>query len=255
MSRALIGHTGFVGSNLANQSHFDKFYNTTNITEIKGGCFSELVISGISAVKWLANKDPINDWSAISSLMDNLNSVTAERVILISTIDVYGSPVGVNEEAEIGRVGLHPYGLHRLKFEDYILEKFSNVTIVRLPGLYGKGLRKNIIYDYLNNNNVSKIDTRHFFQFYNLDNLTKDINLACNESIQKINLAVEPIKVSEIAKVCTGKDIINEVDENIIRYDFKSQFSVHWGSDTGYLYSKSNCLSGLKKFVKDYQHD
>ncbi len=32
--RALIGHTGFVGSNLLKQAEFDRCYNSKNIEEI-----------------------------------------------------------------------------------------------------------------------------------------------------------------------------------------------------------------------------
>ena len=35
-TRALIGHTGFVGSNLARQGAFDALYNSSNIESIAG---------------------------------------------------------------------------------------------------------------------------------------------------------------------------------------------------------------------------
>ena len=36
MRTALIGHTGFVGSNLAASHAFDDLYNTSNIEQIEG---------------------------------------------------------------------------------------------------------------------------------------------------------------------------------------------------------------------------
>lgn len=47
---ALIGHTGFVGSNLREQHEFDVFFNSRNIEEIKGGEFDLLVCAGVNAV-------------------------------------------------------------------------------------------------------------------------------------------------------------------------------------------------------------
>ena len=50
-------------------------------------------------------------------------------------------------------------------------KKFSRHVIVRLPGLIGPGLRKNIIFDFLNHNNVTKIESRSVFQFCPMVNL------------------------------------------------------------------------------------
>jgi hypothetical protein len=36
MATALIGYTGFIGSNLARQFDFDDFYNSKNIDDIAG---------------------------------------------------------------------------------------------------------------------------------------------------------------------------------------------------------------------------
>ena len=62
MSSAIIGNTGFVGSNLIRQRHFDAFYNSKNI-ETKS--FDLVICAGVPAVKWLANSVSIQ-YSAIS---------------------------------------------------------------------------------------------------------------------------------------------------------------------------------------------
>ena len=51
MSRALIGHTGFVGSNLLNQQSFDDCFNSKNINEIEHKSFEQVICAGVSAVK------------------------------------------------------------------------------------------------------------------------------------------------------------------------------------------------------------
>ena len=42
--------------------------------------------------------------------------------------------------------GLHPYGRNRLELEDLVRKEFDTL-VVRLPALFGKGLKKNFIYD------------------------------------------------------------------------------------------------------------
>jgi hypothetical protein len=59
--RALVGYTGFVGSNFMQQHSFTSLFNSKNINEIADQQFNLLVCAGVSAVKWLANQEPEND--------------------------------------------------------------------------------------------------------------------------------------------------------------------------------------------------
>jgi hypothetical protein len=51
-SSALIGHTGFVGSNLADQCNYSDCFNSKNISEMRGRSFDLVVCAGIQAKKW-----------------------------------------------------------------------------------------------------------------------------------------------------------------------------------------------------------
>ena len=97
MNDALIGHTGFVGSNLRAHGSYSGFYNSKNIGDIAGREYDCVVCSGVSAVKWMANKNPEQDSADIKILLDCLDQVRAERFVLISTVDVYQSPNGQTE--------------------------------------------------------------------------------------------------------------------------------------------------------------
>ena len=117
MSRSgLIGHTGFVGGTLMRARDWDALYNSANITEIADESFDLLVCAGVSAVKWLANKDPEADRAGIKRLTDPLSTVRAREVVLISTIDVYPDPArGGDEGTVIDPAVNHPYGRHRFE--------------------------------------------------------------------------------------------------------------------------------------------
>src|SRR5947209_7600902 len=101
MSTALIGNTGYVGSTLLRQTRFDELYHSTNIARIEGRHFDLVVCAGLPAAKWLANQDPTSDLANVQSLMKSLKTITAERFLLISTVDVYHQPAGVDEDSPI----------------------------------------------------------------------------------------------------------------------------------------------------------
>jgi nucleoside-diphosphate-sugar epimerase len=249
MKTALIGFTGFVGSNLLRQKQFNDLYNSKNIDEICGKHYDLLFISALPAAKWLANQDPEKDKAQINKLARCLEKVQADQVLLISTIDVYPNPVDVNEETEIEIEKCQTYGKHRLEFEFFVKNLFDT-KIVRLPGLFGQGLKKNIIYDFLNNNNIEQIESRNSFQFYSLENIANDIDKVLSTNIKLLNLATEPVSVIEVAAHCLFKDFKNELDKKpLVKYDFRSIHANTWGGKNGYLYSKNQVLSDLEQYV------
>lgn len=146
----LIGYTGFVGGNLNNQINFDKRYNSGNINDIKGENFDIIYCAGVSAVKWFANQNPEKDLLGINSLIENLKTINAKMFVLISTIDIYPEFENINEDSIPNVEKQDAYGKNRFYLENWVKENFKNYLIVRLPALFGKGLKKNFIYDLLN---------------------------------------------------------------------------------------------------------
>jgi len=249
MSKALIGYSGFVGGNLDQQMEFTHKYNSKNISTIDGNEFDLLVCAGVPAVKWLANKEPENDKRIIDGLVKYLDAIKVRKFVLISTIDVYPVPIDVDENSEIDLSACHPYGRHRLELERFISEKFD-AYIIRLPGLFGAGLKKNIIYDFLNNNNIDQINSRGIFQFYCLDHIADDIAVALKHDVRKLNITTEPISVAEVAEVCLGGGFQNPaIDCPAVRYDYKSIYADRFGGQNGYMYSKQQVLNDLHDYV------
>lgn len=248
---ALIGYTGFVGSNLLNQASFDEMYNSKNIDLIKGKQFKRIICAGAPAVKWKANQFPEDDWNSISSLINNLKYVQrSEEFILISTVDVYNNPTQINENTDIDLESLQPYGKHRYLLEKFVLENFSNVTIIRLPGLFGTGLKKNIIYDFLNNNNINEIDSRNIFQFYNLNRLYNDIMKSVDNNLKVVNFATEPVSVKEVAHYAFSLEFDNTVLKDFVKYDMQTIHSALFNGTRSYLASKQEVLEDIKKFIE-----
>jgi nucleoside-diphosphate-sugar epimerase len=250
MLNAIIGHTGFVGSNLIHQMRFHDFYNSKNIETITGKTYDLLVCSGAPAEKWKANKEPLKDLENLNRLTGYLSRVTARKAILISTIDVYPSPVKVDEDTVFDPNSATPYGKHRLNLEKFIESHFDSF-IVRLPGLFGNGLKKNIVYDFIQKNNVDQIHADSVFQFYHVDNLWRDIQIALKHRVNLINFATEPVSVHEVAHEGFGFEFANRPKTGPAYYDFRTKHDHLYGGSNGYIYNKQQILTSLKSFVSN----
>ncbi|MDL2253356.1 sugar nucleotide-binding protein [Ruminococcaceae bacterium OttesenSCG-928-I18] len=149
MKHTLVGHTGFVGGNLAAGHTFDAMYHSTDIEESFGADNGLVIYSGMPSEKFLANADPAADLAVAEKAMDNIRKMRPEQLVLISTVDVYPRPFGVYEDTAVHSEEMPAYGKNRRALEDWVRQAFPEALIVRLPGLFGKGLKKNFIYDML----------------------------------------------------------------------------------------------------------
>lgn len=249
MRTALIGHTGFVGSNLLRQTGFTHLFNSKTIGSIAGHAFDQVICCGAPAEKWKANQNPSADWENLERLMACLERVTARQVILISTVDVFDSPVGVDEDSPIDPLRVGAYGKHRYQLEKFITDRFDSL-VVRLPGLFGPGLKKNVIFDFLNNNQVERIHSEARYQFYDLNNIWGDIQRALHARLRLVHFATEPVSVAEVASQGFGRRFDNQTAGLPAVYDFRSKHDALYGSGSGYLYGKHAVLHAIREFVE-----
>lgn len=300
----LVGYSGFVGSNIRNSHEFDGLYDITNIKEAFGKNPDLLVYSGVPAQKFLANKEPEKDFEIIKDAINNIKLINPKEIVLISTIDIYKEPVNVDEDTKIDTNELQPYGYNRYYLENWVKENINKHLIVHLPGLYGKNIKKNFIYDlihvipsmltyekfeelvnkdsyikdyyekldngfyklkditeeenkklkeYFNNIGFSALnftDSRGKFQFYNLKFLWEHIQKARENNLEILNLATEPVLISEVYKHIKGTEFVNEVAQNIPNYDYKTKHSKLFGGHNGYILDKQFILENIKEFVE-----
>ena len=250
MTSALIGHTGFVGSTLLKQSCFDGLFRSTNINEICGRSFDLIACAGAPAQKWIANRDPLGDRASIEGLISRLARVRCVRFVLISTVDVFSDPVCVDEESEVNEEGLHAYGLHRRMLEKFVQEHFADHLIVRLPGLVGPGLRKNVIFDFLNHNNLDTIDSRGAFQFYPMVNLWYDLQIALNHHLKLLHLTAEPVSVQAVAELGFGMSFDHPRGERAANYDMRTVHAELFGGRGQYQYTCRESLQAIRAYAK-----
>lgn len=245
----LIGHTGFVGTNLKAQHSFDKFANSSSIEGYRGASCDLIVNCGVSAVKWMANKDPEADRLGIEKLKSVLDTISARRFVHISTIDVFAEATCQTEQDKPERAALHPYGLHRIELEDFIRDRFETAHIIRLPALFGKGLKKNILFDLMNRNMTNKIAPNTVMQWYPVARLWSDIEKVMNANLDLVHLAPPPLETSLIIKRFFPDATVGAPLDAQIRYDFHTSYSEVFGSEYPYIMSVGEEVSALDAFI------
>lgn len=250
MANALIGYTGFVGSTLGRQAGFDALFNSTNIAEVRGRGFDLVVCAAARAEKWKANADPAGDRAHIEALAADLRSLSAKTFVLISTVDVYPQPVDVDEATEIALESAQPYGRHRLLLERYVREQFPSAFVMRLPGLFGRGLKKNFIFDLLTENTpyLNAMHARSRFQFYDMERLWTDVQRQIAAGIRLLNVSTEPVSCADVARVGFNRVFDNLIEKPPVLYDMQSRHANALAGRDRYLYSADETLDAIRRF-------
>lgn len=251
MNTAIVGYSGFVGSNLLQFYKFDNFYNSKNFHEVSGKSFDTMFFCGVPAIKWLANKYPQEDQDILDRIKEILKTVTVKKFILISTIDVYNDvDRECDEDYAIDWYINHPYGNHRFMFEQFVSKQFDNHHIIRIPALFGKGLKKNVIYDLLKNNQLQNIPVNSMFQWYDLNWLKNDIDHIIKNELKLCNLFTEPLETKEILNLFDySSDSYNNNEKKMV-YNTKTKYDKLFNSSvSGYIRDKDTVLTNIKTFI------
>jgi hypothetical protein len=247
---ALIGHSGFVGTTLLKQASFDACFRSTNIHDIDGRSFDTVVCAAAPAQKWIANRDPDADRRTIDGLIERLSTIQCRRFILLSTVDVFKRPIGVTEDSAVDEDGLHAYGLNRRLLEKFVEGRFPESLIVRLPGLVGPGLRKNVIFDFQHDNNLHAIDSRGSFQFYPMINLWYDIQTALAHGLRLLHLTAEPITVAQVSALGFGKPFEQALAGPAASYDMQSVHAELFGGHGRYQYGVRDTVQAVRGYAQ-----
>ena len=247
MSTALIGHGGFVASNLEAQAHFDEKVDAHAADRLAGRRF-DLVVCTDPGTRGKAHRDPAADRASVSRLIEALGRIHAAKFLLVSTMDVYARPEMVDEETAVEPATA--FGRHRRELELFCREKFS-ATVLRLPLPFGPGLQEGVVLDLMLGHNVENIHPDGVYQHYSVAHLWRDANIALEHGIAEINLATEPIPTRELALRCFGRELTIYPSSPPVLVDVRSKHAPLWGGQpSGYLYAKARVLRELADFVE-----
>ena len=249
MSKCIVGYSGFVGGNLLLKHKFDYFFNSKNFIDAINLNIDTMYFCGIPAVKWYANKNIDKDTEIIHNIQNILKTMKINKFILISTIDVYNNVNGNLNEDYICSTDNHVYGKNRFLFEEFVKKTFDNYYIIRLPSLFGYGLKKNILFDLINNIQIDKININTTFQWYSLNWLNDDIEKMMNNNIRICNFFTEPIQTKNIIRYFNYPKNIFKGEQNI-EYNLKTKYSKIFNSDIDeYIRKKEDVENEIIKFI------
>jgi hypothetical protein len=252
---ALVGYTGFVGSNLAAAHAFTDRYNTSNISEIRGRSYDLLVTAAARADSHRINQHPAQDLAEIDELVDHLSTVRAGRLVLVSTVCIYPGGTSPDEYTPVSGEDLAPYGANRLHMEQVLSRRFSTL-VLRLPQLYGAGLKKGIVYDLLNDYRVEFIRPDSRFQYYDLRQLWSDTQVALDAGLSALNVATPALRSDRVATDCFGMDIAGRLvdgdDSPVVEAYTRDMRTAHadlFGGPPGFLVDEAAEIAALRDFV------
>jgi sugar phosphate isomerase/epimerase/dTDP-4-dehydrorhamnose reductase len=254
---AIIGYTGFVGSHLQTVLlNSADCYNSKNIHDIVGKTYDIVYFAGLPATKWKINQNAEADLKNMLSIQRVLSKCNISRFILFSTIDIYDKGC-LGQDEHVKKVTSEPYGYHRYLMEQWVKENYANHHIIRLPALFGLGLKKNIIYDLMHDNNIAAINPFTFYQWYNMDDLSIDITHVLKMDINEINLFSEPIYTLELIKECFPEKYKlvknNECYKEAALYNFTTRHSPY---ETKYTYFNPDIIyTGIKDYIRIHNRD
>lgn len=261
MRTALIGYTGFVGSNILDAAGFDDLYNSSNIAEIAGREYDLVVSAGNRADSHRINQHGAEDRAEIDTLVDTISSARIGRLILISTVCVYPWGGAPDESTPRSEVGLTPYGANRLHQERRLADTFDTL-IVRLPQLYGRRLRKGVVYDLAHDYRVEHIDPTMDFQHYDVRRLWQDVSTADGAGLEAFNVATAPVSNADLAREVFDRDIAGQrppgTPSPFARMYTRNMTTRHadlFDHDGPYLVSRDDELRALRAFATEPSED
>lgn len=154
----VLGGDGFVGSGLVRllrELNADcEVISRANFDSFAGRHCDVLINANGNSKKFIADRDPSWEFDAsVVSVVKVLNTVKAGTYVHLSTGDVYPSqrtPHETREDLPLDVSRMSRYGLHKYVAETMVRGSHKNWLIFRMGGFVGPGLKKNAIYDMLN---------------------------------------------------------------------------------------------------------
>lgn len=247
MKTILIGATGFVGGVLQRYINFDALAFSRNISDFAGEQFDLAIVAAGDARKWYANQNPERDAEHIDRLIEDIKPIRARQLVQFSTVDVYATPSG-DENSLAGAEAEHAYGANRLRMENALREHYENAHVVRLPGLFGPGLKKNLIFDAIQNRDLSGFHPESTFQWFDMTEIERVVSLVRESGIDTLNLAIEPTTVREVLEALGHPTSELSVGANRVAYDLHTANASLFGHNGPYCYDKIDTLERIARF-------
>ena len=200
----VIGAQGFVGSAFVRhlkERPLELIEVTRQNYAERAGIRADVVIqAACNSRKYLADNDPVAEFDlSVTHCLRGLKDFPAALHVHISSVDVYAElahPSGNTEESPVDVTRSSHYGLHKLLAEELVRHYADRWLIMRLAGMVGPGLRKNPVFDVLNNQPL-RIHPDSQYQFAATDIVA-----------ERVWRLVEAGEVNQVFNVC-GRGLVS----------------------------------------------
>jgi len=210
---AVVGN-GLIGKRLQQFVNATHVFDSKTLLDVPLHEYHTVYVAAPSGNRIWASENPDADQASTGLLIRTLLILKCQRIVLISTGDTQVRP-------DIG------YGQHRLELENAVRGRFSNHYVIRLPGLIGNDITKNILYDIKHKTEwATKINTNTQQQWYPLDNLEQDIASILSDDKREVNLVSEPILNQDIVdqfSQLTAKTIGSSIKYDLRPYKYTKE--------------------------------
>lgn len=245
----LVGASGLVGSAYLRAHQTTLVVPREELYQDDGTLECErLVIAAPSAEKWLANSQPQKDWAEILRLGEAIKKRFAAREVLVfSTVDVYALSTELDEATEPHPA--EPYGRHRKWLADYVSSEFNSTTVIRLPGLFGSGLKKNPLFDIVNcrSDYISRLHPNSEYQWVPIDwAIAKSEDFMTGAS-SVVNLVSEPVAIQNLEIFGSSWKSLLSSENPIIRYGVRSRHAA-----SGFFLGSQEVVKMVKEWSKKW---
>ena len=255
---ALLGHTGFVGSHLRENldPETTAYFNSKNLAEATTHSFRDVYCACVPAVKWWANKHPDEDLCQTRAILKVLVKIRfTGRFVLISTIDVHDAAVK-NQTEECEHPSAEPYGSHRLQLEKELRCLLGpRLLVIRLPALFGLGLKKNMLFDLLEQHRVHELNANTTLQWYSLCWLWGDLQhiKTTRAEVQTVNLYPEPLESRELVSTFFPQQVRLVKHGQRFEYNHLSKYDTYWRSKAQVLDKMGEYIT-IRSFIRGENH-
>jgi nucleoside-diphosphate-sugar epimerase len=135
-----------------------------------------LINAAGNSVKYLAERNPAEDFAqSVQLAVSAAKDFSPRLYVLASSVDVYAeldSAATTQEDTRLDARRVSLYGFHKQLAELCVQRHASSWLILRLAGMVGSGLRKNPVFDILNDQPL-RIAAESRYQFMSTDDVAE----------------------------------------------------------------------------------
>jgi len=220
MKHSIIGN-GLIGNVLSEKLADFVLYDRHKFNNFDQVNHDVVIVSAPTSNRLHVSANPDSDLADCQQLYKILEKSTYNRLIHISTVDIYptkSSSCHLPEHCPTTGYGHNRWILERM------ISSLPNSQVMRLPTLCHPAIKKNLLFDLKNRQWLDKINPKTSVQWYVLDRLDLDIKTMLASGLKYENFVSAPIPNQNIITRFASSliDLARCPKEGAVEYDIRS---------------------------------